>query len=57
MSGLIGASPDGVVMKKSDSTKMVGLVEFKAPVHIIYDKMNGAKGHGIPRRYIVQVKE
>lgn len=54
MDGLIGASPDGVVVNSSDTSHVMGLVEFKAPVHKLYDKIIGTID-GIPRHYMVQV--
>ena len=47
ISGLIGASPDAIVMDKVTS-KLVGLCEFKAPVHRMYAN--------IPRQYMVQMQ-
>ena len=55
MHGLVGASPDGLVMSSSDTSRMIGLVEFKAPVHKLYDKTAGTL-EGIPRRCMVQVR-
>ncbi|XP_076466040.1 uncharacterized protein LOC143297525 [Babylonia areolata] len=55
MEGLIGASPDGVVVSEKDVTRMLGLVEFKAPIHKLYDQMPGTR-HGIPRQYMVQIQ-
>lgn len=54
MHGLVGASPDGLVFDGSDSSRILGLVEFKAPVHNLFRKSDGAPG-GIPRQYMVQV--
>ena len=54
MHGLIGASPDGVVVSDKENSRVLGLVEFKAPVYKLYDKTAGST-NGIPRRYMVQV--
>ena len=45
--GLIGASPDAIVLDKM-TAKMIGLCEFKAPVHRMYPS--------IPRQYMVQMQ-
>ena len=45
-SGLVGASPDAIVL--DEVTKMIGLCEFKAPVHCLYAD--------IPRQYMVQMQ-
>ena len=45
--GLIGASPDAIVLDKG-TLNMIGLCEFKAPVHQMYA--------GIPRQYMVQMQ-
>ncbi|KAL8608832.1 hypothetical protein ACOMHN_034777 [Nucella lapillus] len=55
MEGLIGASPDGVVVSEKDVDRMLGLAEFKAPIHKLYDKIPSIR-HGIPRRYMVQIQ-
>lgn len=47
LKGLIGASPDAIVLDKGTSN-MIGLCEFKAPVHQMYA--------GIPRQYMVQMQ-
>lgn len=54
MHGMVGASPDGMVVNSSDASRVMGLVEFKAPLHKLYDKTSGSPSD-IPRRYMVQV--
>ena len=46
-SGLVGASPDALVLDEV-TKKMIGLCEFKAPVHRLYAD--------IPRQYMVQMQ-
>ena len=45
--GLVGASPDAIVLDEV-TKKMIGLCEFKAPVHRLYTD--------IPRQYMVQMQ-
>ena len=49
--GLIAASPDRKVM---DGQSCVGLCEYKAPVHGLYNPNRNR--HGIPRRYMTQIQ-
>ena len=66
--GFIGASPDAIVVDKVTSD-MIGLCEFKAPVHHMYAgiprqdmvQMQGQMAvtgnyAGIPRQYMVQMQ-
>ena len=57
--GLIGASPDGKViipgLEGKDGGGFSGLVEYKAPVHKMYDVKSHAP-HGLPRSYMAQIQ-
>ncbi|XP_033632416.1 uncharacterized protein LOC117294006 [Asterias rubens] len=52
--GLCGATPDGKIVSSSDPNKLIGLVEYKAPVYQMYDCSKVP--HGIPRNYMAQVQ-
>ena len=54
--GLCGASPDGKIVAEHNPGEVVGLVEYKAPVYLMYDKQR-CPPHGIPRYYMAQVCE
>ncbi|XP_072039472.1 uncharacterized protein [Amphiura filiformis] len=55
LDGLCGASPDGKIMEEYNPTKVVGFVEYKAPVYLIYTKERFPP-HGIPRYYMAQIQ-
>ncbi|XP_070577349.1 uncharacterized protein [Ptychodera flava] len=55
LSGLVGASPDAKVLNKTLS-EPVGLVEYKAPVHRMYDLTKKHTHNGIPRNYMAQMQ-
>ena len=49
--GLVAASPDRKVMM---GRKLLGLCEYKAPVHCLYNP--NCSIYGFPRKYMVQVQ-
>ncbi|XP_046350520.2 uncharacterized protein LOC124131345 [Haliotis rufescens] len=51
---LIGASPDGVVVDRDCPENIIGLTEFKAPVHKMYS--GNDLDYGIPRQYMAQIQ-
>ncbi|XP_078001216.1 uncharacterized protein LOC144453748 [Glandiceps talaboti] len=55
LKGLVGASPDAKVLNKN-RTNIVGLAEYKAPVHRMYDMKKKHTHQGIPRNYMAQMQ-
>ncbi|XP_046554388.1 uncharacterized protein LOC124263738 [Haliotis rubra] len=51
---LIGASPDGLVVDRDCPENIIGLTEFKAPVHKMYS--GNDLDMGIPRQYMAQIQ-
>lgn len=54
LKSLIGASPDGVVVDRDCPENIIGLTEFKAPVHKMYS--GNDLDLGIPRQYMAQIQ-
>ena len=52
---IVGASPDAKVFKSDDTSRMLGIAEYKAPVYQMYT-VEKHPPHGIPRQYMAQIQ-